>query len=198
MNDVIQITRPLVTVTGPDKQLLNLAVDVSRYDELCLMTFVTAFTGTTLNIALYTASQIDTDDGWTQVFTNTFTLAGQSINLVAKGNFLRFIRWQVPSATISTVDFSMAGVARCYSYSGRTAVAAGGSTASDSAYGATAYSAGAASTSPVPSSSVPTAATTKGGPSVAPWMQKGRPLRPGGKLYTPPHPPSGIRFPPKR
>ncbi len=106
----VDITRGPVRATGPIKQSLSLAVDVSNFDELDLSLVV--FDGTSVTSKIITSMDADDDVvGWVSAesFATTSATGTSRINVVG---ILRYIRWEITSSGAST--FLISGVGRSW------------------------------------------------------------------------------------
>lgn len=117
MGTLISLTGTAVRVFGTGTQSLETVLDVGEFDELCLECFVVSYEGTgSMTVEVDTAMQTETDAGWVSAGSFSFTAPSNlGILTLTKGNFLRYIRWNITSFTVTTAaTFWVEGVGRRY------------------------------------------------------------------------------------
>jgi len=98
--DQFLLTPQPIRVTNAAKQPLNLALDVSDYDEINALMGLLALVGSSsgVTIRLITGMQVDSEDGWVTLVTFSAQTTANSFDLQnATTGLLRYIRWEVLS-----------------------------------------------------------------------------------------------------
>lgn len=123
MSDLITVTGPQVRITATGFQPLYEALDVSAYDELCLLTGVMSFespSSPSISVGLWTGMQLASDAGWYPVFQETFSSVSYFMTLVSDfwavpNGVLRYVRYNVTVLSgASAATFFISGVARSF------------------------------------------------------------------------------------
>lgn len=113
MADILYLTDGPVTVTGPTKQELRLAVDVSAYDVAELRLRALGFNGTaSINVRLLTGMEKDDYNGYVVAATfGQITQANAPIKLKVEG-LLKYLIWEVTAIGGSSATFDISGMLR--------------------------------------------------------------------------------------
>lgn len=109
MADILTLTPQPVryqTSAGVGMQPVYLALDVGAYDLLSIEAGVVGNDGgvASFTLDLFTAMQLDTDDGWLSVGTSLLTTATTNswTRVAYQGGFLRYLRWKVSAISGGT------------------------------------------------------------------------------------------------
>ncbi len=116
MADEIYLTDGPITVTGPAKQPLRLALDVSRYDEMDLRLRVLAFQGTpSLDVRLLTSMETDAEDGFVVLGSFTQMTVPNTAQKASFKGLLKYVIWEVTAIGGASATFDLAGMIRSWS-----------------------------------------------------------------------------------
>ena len=118
MADQFNLTPQPARVTGPGSQTIELALEVSDYDEVDALAGILGVEGTTtgLSLRLLTSMQKESTDGWVPYMTFTpgnLNAANKFEVLNASTKLLKYLRWEVTGLGGATaITFSLGGMLR--------------------------------------------------------------------------------------
>ena len=117
MTAEFNLTPQPILMTAGCKQLIQTALNVSRFDQADALLMTMSVEGTSsqsFTVRIITGMQTDTEDGWVVAGTFTASTVGNTPQKINVTGLLKYLRWEVVlnAGTNPVLTFTLCGMLR--------------------------------------------------------------------------------------